>query len=73
METKVETKMVEVEREWYSYSLASAYSGLGRTKLTELVTSGQIPAAKIGKAVRISRAGLDEYMRKNLYAERAQA
>lgn len=53
---------------WLSYSSASAYAGLGRTKLTELVTSGQIPAAKIGKAVRISRAGLDEYMRKNLYA-----
>jgi hypothetical protein len=32
METKVEAKekkAVAVEREWYSYSLASAYSGLG--------------------------------------------
>jgi excisionase family DNA binding protein len=68
-----ETKNAEAPTAaWLSYKDASAWSGLGRTKLTELVTSGQIPAAKIGKAVRISRAGLDEYMRKNLYAASAQ-
>jgi excisionase family DNA binding protein len=42
------------------------------SKLTELVTSGQIPAAKVGKAVRISKAGLDAYMRRNAYTENAQ-
>ena len=65
----METKNAEAPTgAWLSYKQASTWSGLGRTKLTELVTSGQIPAAKIGKAVRISRAGLDEYMRNNLYA-----
>jgi len=68
-----ETKNAEAPMgAWLSYKSASAYASLGRTKLTELVTSGEIPAAKIGKAVRISRAGLDEYMRKNLYAGSAQ-
>ena len=57
---------------WLTYREASAYCGLGRTTLTTLVTSGAIPAAKIGKAVRISKTGLDEYMRSNAYAEAAQ-
>jgi excisionase family DNA binding protein len=56
---------------WLSYRAASAYCGLGRTTLTTLVTSGAIPAAKIGKAVRISKAGLDEYMRRNAYTDNA--
>lgn len=49
------------------YRAAAVHSGLGRTTLTGLVTSGAIPAAKIGRAVRISRQGLDEYMRRNAY------
>ncbi len=57
---------------WLSYRSASAYCGLGRTTLTTLVTSGAIPAAKVGKAVRISKARLDEYMRRNAYTENAQ-
>jgi excisionase family DNA binding protein len=72
-EYMTETKNAETPTgAWFSYRQASAYSGLGRTKLTELVTSGAIPAAKIGKAVRINRAGLDEYMRRNAYVESAK-
>jgi excisionase family DNA binding protein len=56
---------------WLSYKDASAHCGLGRTTLTALVTSGTIPAAKVGRAVRISKAGLDEYMRRNAYTETA--
>jgi excisionase family DNA binding protein len=68
----METKNAEAPMgAWLSYRSASAYANLGRTKLTELVTSGQIPAAKVGKAVRISKAGLDEYMRRNAYTETA--
>jgi excisionase family DNA binding protein len=57
---------------WLSYRDASAYCGLGRTTLTALVTSGAIPAAKVGKAVRINKAGLDEYMRRKAYVESNQ-
>jgi len=73
-DTKLETPEPKetIGRQWFSYREASAWSGLGRTTLTTLVTSGQIPAAKIGKAVRISRTGLDEYMRNNLYAGSTQ-
>jgi excisionase family DNA binding protein len=70
----METKNAEATTgAWLSYRSASAYANLGRTKLTDLVTSGQIPAAKVGKAVRISKVGLDEYMQRNAYVESNQA
>ena len=59
--------------EWLTYKMASARCSLGRTTLTSLVTSGAIPAAKVGKAVRISKVGLDEYMQRNAYVESNQA
>jgi excisionase family DNA binding protein len=59
---------LEVDR-WVSYSDAQNYSGLGRTKLWELLSSGAIEGAKVGRAVRISRRSLDEYMRRNSFVE----
>jgi excisionase family DNA binding protein len=66
-----ERKMATVVEEaaWISYPEAQRFSGLGRTKLWELVTVGEVEAAKVGRAVRISRNSLDDYMRRNLYAE----
>ena len=52
---------------WISYSDAQRYAGLGRTKLFELVSGGDVEAAKIGRAVRISRRSLDDYMKRNSY------
>ncbi len=66
------THDAESTKMWLNYREASAYCGLGRTTLTSLVTSGSVRAARIGKAVRISRDGLDEYMRRNAYAEFAE-
>jgi excisionase family DNA binding protein len=60
--------MVEVTA-CLSYSEAQRLSSLGRTKLWELVSAGEVEAAKIGGAVRISRRSLDEYMRRNSYVE----
>ena len=62
---KVQTETVE--RKWLSYRQAMDHSSLGRTLLTSLVVSGQIPAAKVGKRVLIDRAGLDEFLRSRLY------
>ena len=68
-----ETKNAEAPAgAWLSYSDASVYCSLGRTTLTALVTSGTIPAAKVGKAVRINKAGLDEFMRRNAYTQGGQ-
>jgi excisionase family DNA binding protein len=55
------------EAAWISYSASQVYAGLGRTKLWELVSTGEVEAAKVGRAVRINRQSLDEYMRRNLY------
>jgi excisionase family DNA binding protein len=55
------------EAAWISYSEAQRYTGLGRTKLWELVSAGDVEAARIGRAVRISRRSLDEYMKRNRY------
>jgi excisionase family DNA binding protein len=68
----MENRSVEehaVEKHYFSYSEAMQYCGLGRTLLTQLVTSGSIPASRVNRRVLISRAGLDEFLRSNKYAE----
>ena len=57
------------EGAWLTYPEAQRFSGLGRTKLWKLICSGEVEAAKVGRAVRINRRGLDEYMRRNSYVE----
>jgi excisionase family DNA binding protein len=52
----------QVQPEWLRYPEAERYSGLGRSTLWKLVRDGHISAAKVGKAVRIRRRSLDEYM-----------
>ena len=47
---------------WLSYPEAQRLTGLGRTTLWTLVSQGEIKAARVGRAVRISRRSLEEYM-----------
>jgi excisionase family DNA binding protein len=42
---------------------------IGRTKLWELVWSGELPVVRIGRAVRVPRAGLEAWVR--AHSERA--
>jgi excisionase family DNA binding protein len=58
-----------VEEAWLSYPEAQRFSGLGRTKLWELISAQEVKAAKVGRAVRISRRSLYEYMDRSSYAE----
>jgi excisionase family DNA binding protein len=60
------------EAAWISYSEAQRYTGFGCTKLWELVSAGEVEAAKVGRAVRISRKSLEEYMKRHSYVQ-AQA
>lgn len=55
------------EAAWMSYPEAQRFSGLGRTKLWELVSTGEVQAAKVGRAVRINRRSLNEYMERRSY------
>ena len=53
---------VEVIREWVTYKQAEELSGLSRTTLWKLLSAGEIKAARVGRAVRINRRSLDEYL-----------
>jgi excisionase family DNA binding protein len=55
-------EQTELRREWLSYPEAQTVSGLGRTTLWSLVSSGKVKAARVGRAVRISRRSLEEFM-----------
>ena len=53
-----------VQKMWLSYPVAQDYVGLGRTKLWEMIGAGEIKVARVGRAVRISRESLDEFMQR---------
>jgi excisionase family DNA binding protein len=55
-----------VAKEWLSYTEAQRYAGLGRTTLWQLaVKQGRIKYARVGRAVRINRRSLDEFMERH--------
>jgi excisionase family DNA binding protein len=58
-----------IEAGWLRYPEAEKYSGLGRSTLWKLVRSGDVRAAKVGKAVRINRQSLDEYMERRSFID----
>jgi excisionase family DNA binding protein len=55
---------VEIAPEWVTYKQAEELSGLSRTTLWKLLSAGEIKAARVGRAVRINRHSLDEYLEK---------
>ena len=57
-----------VEREWLSVKELGVLTGLGRTKLYEVVASGELEAIKVGRTVRVSRTSFEEWTRKNRYS-----
>jgi len=42
----------------------SRLTNLGRSKVYELMASGDLPVVRIGRAVRVPRAGLDAWIRR---------
>jgi excisionase family DNA binding protein len=54
-----------LEREWLTYAEAGEIVGLSRVTLWKLVSSGEVKAAKVGRAVRLSRQSLTAYMRRS--------
>jgi excisionase family DNA binding protein len=55
---------VEITPTWVTYKQAEELSGLSRTTLWKLLSAGEIKAARVGRAVRINRHSLDEYLEK---------
>ena len=68
-EQEADVTTVVEEAAWLSYPEAQRFSGLGRTKLWELISAGEVKAAKVGRAVRISRRSLSAYMEANAYPD----
>jgi excisionase family DNA binding protein len=56
---------VSPEREWLTYVEAGQMVGLSRVTLWKLVSSGEVEAARIGRAVRINRESLTDYMKRS--------
>ena len=52
----------EITREWVTYRQAEELSGLSRTTLWKLRSAGKIKAARVGRAVRINRRSIDDYL-----------
>lgn len=55
----VQTKIKPI---WITYEEAQRLTSLGRTTLWRLVKSGTVKSVSIGRAVRINRESLEEYM-----------
>jgi excisionase family DNA binding protein len=55
--------------EWLSLKDVQQLLGIGRTKAYELVTTGELPAVRIGRCIRVNRMELDEWLRTQRYAD----
>jgi excisionase family DNA binding protein len=53
------------EREWLTYAQAGQMVGLSRVTLWKLVSAGEVEAARVGRAVRINRESLTDYMKRS--------
>jgi excisionase family DNA binding protein len=60
----VQTK---IEPIWITYEEAQRLTSLGRTTLWRLVKSGAVKSVSIGRAVRINRESLEEYMEREAH------
>jgi excisionase family DNA binding protein len=52
----------QIEPKWLTYEEAQHLVGLGHTTLWRLAKSGEIKTAQVGRAVRLSRESLEDYM-----------
>jgi excisionase family DNA binding protein len=52
----------EITPVWITYEAAQHLTSLGRTTLWRLVKSGAVKSAFIGRAVRINRESLEQYI-----------
>ncbi len=56
-----------MQKEWLSVTEVQKVLGIGRTKAYRMVTSGEIPAVRIGRLVRVNRAELDAWAKGSRY------
>jgi excisionase family DNA binding protein len=55
--------------EWLSLKDVQHLLGIGRTKAYELVATGELPAIRIGRCIRVNRKELDEWLQDRRYVD----
>ncbi len=53
--------------EYLSYRECERLYSISRTSLWSLITAGEVDAAKLGSAVKISRRSIEDYYRRHGY------
>lgn len=61
-----------LDREWLTLREMQEMLSIGRTKAWQLVASGEVPAVKIGRSVRVSRTELEGWLKEQRYLDVAQ-
>lgn len=61
------SKESETRRDWLTYRQAQDLTSISRTRLWTLISSGEVQAARVGRAVRINRRSLEDYLLRNPY------
>ena len=57
----------ENEQEFISLNELQEMLSIGRTKAYDLVTSGDLPAVRIGRSIRISKQDLTDWLERQRY------
>ena len=58
--------------DWLSLKDVQQLVGIGRTKAYELVSTGELPAVRIGRCIRVNRGELDEWLHRQRYLNMAK-
>ena len=58
-----------LDREWLTLREMQEMLSIGRTKAWQLVASGEVPAVKIGRSVRVSRRELGRWLEEQRYLD----
>jgi excisionase family DNA binding protein len=56
-------------KEWLSLKDVQQMLGIGRTKAYELVASGELPAVRIGRCIRVNRRELEGWLQTQRYMD----
>jgi excisionase family DNA binding protein len=67
-ETNVDTdeRLVETENPWMRVPEAAAYFRIPRSRMYELIQSGQLPAVRIGeRSIRVNREEVERFLIEN--------
>jgi excisionase family DNA binding protein len=61
-----------VQREWFTVSEVQTMLGIGSTKAYDLIARGELPAIRVGRALRVRKVDIDHWAERNRYMEAAK-